>query len=440
MSKPNGDERTRVLDLFPAMCASDYFMEQVRERGKWWLIDPHEVYDKRGYYLADFYGEEWTEIYKSLVEDETIEKTEVNAIDVMRKFLESASETGKPFMFYRDTVNKMNPNKHAGMIYSSNLCTEIKQNMSETTFDEQYVDRHGKLHTVKNVGDTVVCNLSSFNMDRANHLTEEEFEETLYLQMRMLDNVIDVNFYPIKEAEVTNKKYRAVGAGIMNYHAYMANKGIVWESEAHIAEADRFFAKWNYYIVKASYLLAQERGAYSVFEGSDYNTGDYFVIRGLCTRDEEGNLQPVEGNEHWYDLAVNIVENGVRNGWMEAIAPTASISVISGTTAGTDPIFSKFFFEEKKYGMIPQVAPNLNEDNFFYYKEANTINQTYSIRAQGARQKHIDQGNSFNLYVNQNTTPKEMLDFYDLAWQEGLKSVYYMRTKTLSVEECLSCQ
>jgi ribonucleoside-diphosphate reductase alpha chain len=343
-------------------------------------------------------------------------------------------------MFYRDTVNKKNPNKHQGIIYSSNLCTEIMQNMSETTFDEQYVDRHGKLHTVKNVGDTVVCNLSSFNMDRANTMTEEELEDTLYIQARMLDNVIDVNFYPIKEAEITNKKYRAVGAGIMNYHAYLATKGIVWESEEHLEEADRFFEKWSFYLTKASWRLAQERGAYSVFEGSDYHNGDFFVDNGYAERDENGNLKPIKGKERWYDLGIKIMEEGVRNGWMKAIAPTASISVISGTTAGTDPIFSKFFFEEKKYGMIPQVAPNLNDETFWLYKEANVINQTWSIRAQGRRQKHIDQGNSFNLYVNQNTTPKQMLDFYLDAWKEEIKSVYYMRTKTLSVEECLSCQ
>jgi ribonucleoside-diphosphate reductase alpha chain len=424
MTKPNGDERLRVLDLFPAMCVPDLFMKQVKERGKWWLIDPHEIYYKKGYKLQDFYGEEWEKRYLKLIQDDEIKKVETDAILVMRKFLESASETGKPFMFYRDTVNKTNPNSHCGMIYSSNLCTEIFQNMSPTIKVDDYIDKHGRLHHVKEIGDTVVCNLSSLNLGKIN--SDEDLERIIPIQLRMLDNVIDMNFYPIKEAEVTNKKYRAVGLGTMSYHEYLVNRNIKWESPEHIQEADRLFERIAYYTIKASKDLAKEKGAYLMFEGSKWQTGELFDERGYNTPE-------------WLQLKQEVMTYGVRNGWQQAVAPTASISVIAGTTATTDPIYSKFFWEEKDGGMIPQVAPNLSSKNFFLYKEAHYIDQMWSIEAQGARQKHIDQGNSFNLYVTQDTTPRQLLEYYIRAWECGLKSVYYMRSKTLDVEDCVSC-
>ena len=172
--------------------------------------------------------------------------------------------------------------------------------------------------------------------------------------------------------------------------------------------------------------IAREKGAYSVFEGSEWQTGQYFAFRGY-------------ESEKWRQLKADVSANGVRNAWMFAIAPTASTSLIAGSTAGIDPIFNKFWVEEKKNAMIPQTAPNLSPETFWYYKEAHLIDQKWSILAAGKRQRHIDQAQSFNLYITPEYTAKQFMELYYSAWENGLKTVYYCRNKSLEVDECMSC-
>ncbi|GIP41268.1 ribonucleoside-diphosphate reductase [Paenibacillus sp. J31TS4] len=419
----NGDDRMKAHDIFPGVCVPDLFMRRVEERGVWYLFDPHEVRQVKGYSLEDSWGEEWERRYEECVADPALTKQELPAIDIMKRILASSFETGTPFLFFRDTVNRANPNKHEGMIYCSNLCTEICQNMSPT---ELITTEHedGVITTRQRSGDFVVCNLSSLNLGRVS--TKEDIARVVPIQMRMMDNVIDLNYYPVPQAAITNRKYRAVGLGTSGYHQMLAQEGVAWESEEHLKRADELYEWINYCAVKASMELAREKGAYSRFAGSEWESGAYFDKRGYT-------------GEDWQALKADVAQHGVRNGWMFAVAPTATTSLISGSTAGIDPVFSRMYVEEKKNRIIPQTVPNLNERTYWYYKEAHQIDQAWSIRAAGLRQRHVDQGQSFNLYITPQISAKEFMELYLQAWREGLKTIYYCRNRSLDVEECAAC-
>jgi len=419
----NGDDRMKAHDIFPAVCVPDPFMRAVENRGTWYLFDPHEVREWMGWSLEDSWGEEWEQRYNSCIAHPMLSREEVPAIDIMKRVLTSAFETGTPFMFFRDTANRMNPNKHAGIVYCSNLCTEIIQNMSPTELVEETIE-NGEIIVRIKPGDFVVCNLSSLNLGRA--YTKEDIERVVTAQIRMMDNVIDLNYYPVKQAQMTNKKYRAVGLGTSGYHQYLAQMSISWESEEHFQKADELYEWINYCAIKASVEIAKEKGSYEKYEGSDWQTGDYFEIRGYI-------------DEKWTELRAEVAQSGIRNAWLVAIAPTASTSLIAGSTAGIDPVFQKFFVEEKKNAFIPQTAPNLDENTFWYYKEAHFIDQLFSIKAAGIRQRHIDQSQSFNLYVTPDISASQFLNLFVEAWRNGLKTTYYVRNRSLTVEECVSC-
>ena len=427
----NGDDRRKAHDIFPAISIPDIFMERLINRQDFSLFDPHEVEKLMGFSLEDYYDKdekhkEFSERYKLCENDNRLAKITVPALDIMKKIMKSAVETGTPFIFFRDTVNRANPNSHAGMIYGSNLCHEIAQNMSETKFvSEEIVSENGKSKIVTTVesGDMVTCNLNSINLG---NVAFDELKENVPLQIRMLDNVITLNMFPVADAEVTSLRYRAVGLGVSGYHHYLAKNAIAWENEKHIEEADRLFEEIAYNAIKASMELAKEKGAYAEFEGSKWQTGEYFDERGYVS-------------ERWQELKKDVMKYGLRNGYLMAVAPTGSTSNIAGTTAGIDPIFKKFFVEEKKGSFTPKTAPELNDETFWYYKEAHYINQLWSIRACAARQRHIDQAQSFNLYITPDVKAKDILDLYVESFKSGIKTIYYVRNRSLEMDECTSC-
>ena len=427
----NGDDRRKAHDIFPAISIPDIFMERLINRQDFSLFDPHEVEKLMGFSLEDYYDKdekhkEFSERYKLCENDSRLAKITVPALDIMKKIMKSAVETGTPFIFFRDTVNRANPNSHAGMIYGSNLCHEIAQNMSETKFvSEEIVSENGKSKIVTTVesGDMVTCNLNSINLG---NVAFDELKENVPLQIRMLDNVITLNMFPVSDAEVTSLKYRAIGLGVSGYHHYLAKNAIAWENEKHIEEADRLFEEIAYNAIKASMELAREKGAYAEFEGSKWQTGEYFDERGYVS-------------ERWQELKKDVMKYGLRNGYLMAVAPTGSTSNIAGTTAGIDPIFKKFFVEEKKGSFTPKTAPELNDETFWYYKEAHYINQLWSIKACAARQRHIDQAQSFNLYITPDVKAKDILDLYVESFKSGIKTIYYVRNRSLEMDECASC-
>ncbi len=427
----NGDDRMKAHDVFPAVCYPDYFWEQARDNieGDWYLMCPHEILTVKGYALEDCFGEEWREKYLDCVQDERIRKRVIPIKDIIRLIIKSAVETGTPFTFNRDHVNRANPNGHKGIIYCSNLCTEIAQNMRGIEEVEERIETvNGEtvVVTVTKPGEFVVCNLASLSLGHLNVEDEAEITEITNRVVRALDNVIDLNFFPVPYAKVNNEAYRPIGLGVSGYHHMLAKRGIAWESEKHLEFAEQVFARIHYAAIAASSRLAKEKGSYEYFEGSDWQTGVYFEKRGLV-------------DEKWEKLREQVKEQGLRNGYLLAAAPTSSTSIISGTTAGLDPIMNRYFLEEKKNGLMPRVAPDLSFETYWFYKNAHYIDQRWSVRACGVRQRHIDQAQSMNLYITNEYTFRKVLDLYLLAWEEGVKTIYYIRSKSLEVEECESC-
>ena len=424
----NGDERLKTHDLFTGVCLPDLFMEQVEKRGDWYLFDPHEVRKVMGYSLEDFYDEKkgngsFREKYEECVKSNELSKDKVPAIDIMKAIMKSQLETGTPYMFYRDEVNRTNPNKHAGMIYSSNLCVEICQNMSPTVMTAQRTE-DGKIIITKEAGDFVVCNLSSIHLGNA--VKDDVLERLIPIQIRMLDNVIDLNTIPVLQAQMTNKKYRAVGMGTFSWHHLLAMKGIKWESDKAVEFADELYEKIAYLAIKSSNQLAKEKGKYPAFEGSDWHNGNYFDIRGY-------------DSEEWLKLKQEVMESGMRNGWLLAVAPNGSTSVLTNGSPSIDPVFNRLYFEEKKNYKIPVTVPDLNPTTTWFYTSAYDLDQLWSVKQNSARQKHIDQSQSFNLYVRNDIKAKDLLDIHVTAWKLGLKTTYYVRSTSVDILECETC-
>jgi ribonucleoside-diphosphate reductase alpha chain len=429
----NGDERRKARDIFPGVTIPDYFYHCVEHDALWYLFDPHEVEATMGFNLEDSWGAEWERRYQACINQSDLSRTTLPALELMALLLRSLYETGSPFVFHRDTVNRANPNKHAGMIYSSNLCTEICQNQSSTR--RTVHDFEGDtIRTEHSAGDLVVCNLSSINLGRTN--TPDLLSWVIPIQVRMLDNVITLNHLPVPSAVRTNLRYRAIGIGISGYHQHLVQKGLAWESEEHLRYSDELFELINFTAIRASSDLAAERGSYPLFSGSDWDNGEYFTLRGYTSA-------------RWQSLHQRIRTQGMRHGYLMAIAPTGSTSVIAGSTAGIDPVFKAVYTEEKKGFVIRQVAPGLTHANRDLYQDAHHVDQQWSIRAAAVRQRHLDQSQSFNLYASAGLDESTFLNLYYQAWKQGLKSVYYFRNSTEETgdsvalpayDSCESCQ
>lgn len=427
----NGDDRMKAHDIFPAVCYPDLFWKLAKEDldAPWFLMDPHEIEMVMGYALEDFWGEEWEKRYRACVAEPRIDKRVIPVKEIVRLILKSVVETGTPFAFYRDTVNRLNPNPQAGMIYCSNLCTEIAQNMSAVESVRTEIKTEAGdtvVQVTTRPGDFVVCNLASLNLGRIDVTSHEELRSVVRTAVRALDNVIDLNEAPLAYARLTNGKYRSIGLGVSGYHHMLAKNAVRWESEEHLAFVDDVFSRINYAAIEASSDLAAEKGSYGCFAGSDWQTGAYFKKRGY-------------ESEAWQELAAKVRAQGMRNAYLLAVAPTSSTSILVGTTAGVDPIMKRFFLEEKKGAILPRIAPDLSMKTFWYYKSAHTVDQNWSVRAAGVRQRHIDQAQSVNLYITNDFTFRQVLALYIKAYEEGVKTIYYVRSKSLEVEECESC-
>lgn len=428
----NGDDRMKAHDIFPAISYPNLFFELAEKdiNATWYMFDPHEVLEKKGYSLEDFYGKEWEEKYRECIEDESISRREMSVKDLVRLIIKSLTETGTPFAFYRDNVNEMNPNKHVGMIYSSNLCTEIMQNMSaietlDTTIETE--DGDEVIVTKTKPGDFVVCNLASLVLGNIDLEDDKELKDIVATTVRALDNVIDLNYYPIPYAKVTNRKYRSIGLGTSGYHHALVKAGMAFSDiEDHLKWADDLYERINFHAVTASMEIAKEKGSYDFFEGSDWENGNYFDLRDYK-------------DAKWNKLREYVKTNGLRNGYIMAVAPTGSTSIIAATSAGVDPVMNRYFLEEKKGSILPRVAPDLTPQSFWLYENAHELDQNFVIEAAAIRQRHIDQAQSINFYITTDFTMRKILNLYIKAAKEKLKSVYYVRSKSLEVEDCDYC-
>lgn len=479
LKKNSGEERRRAHDLFPALWINDLFMKRVEANAMWTLFDPAETGD-----LSLVYGEEFEKRYIAYEQSDKVAKEYVPAKDLWKKILTSYFESGSPFLCFKDNANKANPNNHTGIIRSSNLCTEIFQNTEPNhykvkivyndqtwesfeesdpiTVDSGVTKEAKKVTALDSIngkdifivekevveGKTAVCNLASVNLSKIH--TKEDIERTVPIAVRMLDNVIDLNFYPHAKVKHTNLKSRAIGLGVMGEAQMLAEQHIAWGSYEHFSKIDEVMEAVSYNAIHASSNLAIEKGVYAEFEGSKWSKG----IFPIDVANEEAKKLVDRGGlfgymYDWESLREKVKNNGMRNGYLMAIAPTSSISILVGTTQTIEPVYKRKWFEENLSGMIPVVVPNLSPDTWNFYTPAYELDQRVLIKAGAIRQKWIDQGQSLNIFITlDKASGKYLNDIYMLGWKLGIKSTYYLRSQSpenkLEVAdrsiECEGCQ
>ena len=479
LKKNSGEERRRAHDLFPSLWLNDLFMQRVQEDGIWTLFDPYDVRE-----LSTLHGEEFSKRYIELENDEGLIKEKIKAKNLWKKILTSYFETGSPFLCFKDNANRANPNSHTGVIRSSNLCTEIFQNTNPNRYKIKFIFENGDsvsyeedeivkvdsgiekpakkvtaldslggmpiyvVEKEKINGDTAVCNLASVNLSRIN--TKEDIDRIVPTAIRCLDNVIDLNFYPVEKVKRTNMKTRSIGLGVMGEAQMLAEAGITWGSQEHFDKIDEIMESVSFNAISASSDLAVEKGKYPEFEGSKWSQG---IMPHDHANAEVVNLVDRGGlfasKYEWDDLRAKVKKQGMRNGYLMAVAPTSSISILTGTTQAIEPVFKRKWFEENLSGLIPVVVPKLSPETWAFYTPAYDLNQTILIKAAAIRQKWIDQGQSLNIFITlDKASGKYLNEIYMLAWKLGLKSTYYLRSQSPEISndvedrsmECVGCQ
>lgn len=428
-----GDIRGKAFDIFPAISVPDLFMRRVHENGTWTLFDPHEVVRVHGKKLQDHFGKEFDAFYEKLEKDARLESAKtVNAKELFVKFLRAVVETGMPYVFFRDLVNRSNPNAHQGNIYSTQLCTEICQNTSPSTFIEETLE-DGVITIKYEPGDTVVCNLASINVAKV--FDDKTVAKVIPAAMRALDNVITLNYYPIKEAERTALRYRSVGLGYLGLAEYLATRHLSYESVEAREAVDVLFERYAYHTYRASVDLAKERGAYPLFPGSEYSKGS------VLGRTKTWFAKNTKHGDEWGMLLDEMKEHGVRFGYHTAPAPNTSTAGVVGTTAALLPIYKRYFVETNLSSPTVRVAPKLDLKNFEYYKEYISMNMKDVIDMIATIYPWVDQSISFEWMINPaRTSPAQLYDFYFHAWKKGIKTIYYVRSLSADVTNtCEGC-
>ena len=451
LRKNTGDDRRRTHDMNTANWIPDLFMERVMNKETWTLFSPNEAKD-----LHDLTGNEFKEQYEKYEEEAKKGNIkafkEVDAEELWRKIISMLFETGHPWLTFKDACNLRSPQQHTGVIHSSNLCTEITLNTSQ---DE-----------------IAVCNLGSVNLknhlDKDNNLDKEKLQKTISTAIRMLDNVIDINYYAVPQAENSNFKHRPIGLGIMGFQDILQIKKIPYSSDEAVELADDSMETVSYFAIEASSDLAKERGSYSSYEGSLWSQGIFPIdsISILKEHRTEGFLdQNEERKMDWDTLKEKVKKQGIRNSNVMAIAPTATIANITGVTQSIEPTYSNLFVKSNLSGEFTVINENLvnalkeidmwDEVMVYDLKNLNGSLETISrvpdeikrifatsfeiepkwlIESASRRQKWIDQSQSLNLYVAE-PNGKKLDVMYKMAWLRGLKTTYYLRSKGATTSE-----
>ncbi len=442
LRKNTGDDRRRTHDMNTALWIPDLFMKRVQEDGNWTLFSPDEVPG-----LHDSYGKAFETLYQNY--ERQAEKGKIqsaktlSAVKLWRKMLTMLFETGHPWITFKDPCNIRSPQQHAGVVHSSNLCTEITLNTSAE--------------------EIAVCNLGSINLPA--HLNDgkidkEKLQQTVRTAIRMLDNVIDINYYSVPQARNSNLKHRPIGLGIMGFQDALYRLNLEYASEAAVQFADQSMELVSYYAIDASSELAKERGKYSSFEGSLWS-------KGILPIDSINLLQQARGQSleqdksqqlNWESLRVKVRTQGMRNSNVMAIAPTATISNICAVSQSIEPTYQNLYVKSNLSGEFTVINPYLvadlkalnlwdevmiNDLKYFNgsvqpitripeklkarYATSFEISPEWLVEAASRRQKWIDQAQSLNIYMAQ-PSGKKLDDLYRLAWQRGLKTTYYLRS------------
>lgn len=442
LRKNTGDERRRTHDMNTANWIPDLFMKRVSENGTWTLFSPSDVPDLHHIYGAAF-EKRYTEYEKAVDEGKIKLFKKVEALQLWRKMLSMLFETGHPWITFKDPSNIRSPQDHAGVVHSSNLCTEILLN---TTAEE-----------------TAVCNLGSVNL--AEHMTkkgldEKKVSQTIRTAVRMLDNVIDINYYPTVEAKNSNLRHRPIGLGIMGFQDALYMQNISYASHGAVEFADTSMEMISYYAILASSELAQERGTYSSYKGSKWDRGMLPIDTiALLEKERGGYLEMDRSSKMNWDLVRERVKKyGMRNSNTMAIAPTATISNITGVTQSIEPMYKHLFVKSNLSGEFTVVNTflvnklkelgiwdNTMLDDLKYFDGSITeieripqevkqlfltafeIDPEWMIECASRRQKWIDMGQSLNLYLAE-PSGKKLHQMYLFSWTKGLKTNYYLRT------------
>lgn len=433
----NGDQRMKAYDIFPQVVIPDLFMKKVENNEKWLLVDPNEVRTKYGKEIANLWGKDFEELYAQLYLDAEFGKLEmfkfVSAKELLKRLMKSQIETGMPYIAFKDTLNRYNPNKHDGIIVGTNLCTESHSNVRPTEFLPKRLDGNKIISETQN-GLVHVCNLVSINL--ANIDSDEELDSICQTSVRILDNAIDFTEVPILEGSQHNQRYRTIGIGAMGLADHLAKRNIPYIASADYV--DDLFEKIAIYNIRASINAAKEKGTFGAYKGSDWDKG---LILGKRQLEFQGSKYKEEWNKIFSDLA----KYGIRNSQLSAIAPNTSSSLIQGCTASVLPIYSKFFVETHGKGSIPNCPPFI-KDKFWFYQENRNINQKTIIDIMSRINKWIDTGISIELMYNLNRNIKA-IDIYETimdAWKKDIKTLYYTRTiqkdgSSVEKSECVSC-
>ena len=446
LRRNTGDERRRTHDMNTANWIPDLFMQRVAEDGQWTLFSPDEVPD-----LHDLYGRAFAaryEAYEHMADAGQIRNWKrLRAADLWRKMLSMLFETGHPWMTFKDPANIRSPQDHMGVVHSSNLCTEILLNTRPGSED----------------GEIAVCNLGSVNLVahvRDGRLDMDQLESTIGVAMRMLDNVIDINLYPVPAAERANRRHRPVGLGLMGFQDALYRMGISYASQDAVEFADQSMEAISYFAIAASSALAAERGAYASFSGSKWDRGILPVDTiGLLREERSGDLETEEtASLDWSAVRASIRRHGMRNSNCLAIAPTATISNIVGVSQSIEPTYRNLYAKSNLSGEFTAVNEYLVadlraaglwdkqmiDDLKYYdgslleiervpeelrqrYRTAFEIDPAWLIECAARRQKWLDMGESLNLYVAE-PNGRKISDMYFLAWRRGLKTTYYLRS------------
>ena len=428
MQAENGDRRRKAYDVFPQLIIADEFMRRVEAKEKWTLVDPYEVKEQLGIELAEQWGDRFEAAYAQ-IEAELGKKItlykQVDARELFKHIMRSQVETGMPYLAFKDTINRTNPNKHEGYIPGVNLCCESFSNVKPG------LEAH-------------CCNLVSLNLA---NVSELEIADMSKLAVRILDNTIDITKPPFADSKTHNDKYRTIGVGCMGLADWLAKRHLSYES---LTEISHLFEEVAYWCTWASMELAKERGAYAAFAGSEWSKGKLVGSKSL-----EEILAIAQDKDRWIQLSQDIRTHGIRNSHITAIAPNTSSSLVQGCTASILPAYSKFFYDKWAKGTVP-IAPPFIEDCFWFYRENKSLNQKTVVKAVAVMQQWIDTGISMELLFNLNqgvyfpdeperaVKAKDIFETLVMAWKEGCKAVYYVRTVQKddfkeSGEGCAAC-
>jgi ribonucleoside-diphosphate reductase alpha chain len=473
LRRNTGDDRLRCHDMNTASWVPDEFMRRVQNEGAWYFFDPRDTVSEDGKTLHDCFGQDFDDRYNKLCKqaDEGLIKNYrvIPAKELWKKMLKVLFETSHPWNTFKDPCNIRYTNQHEGTVRSSNLCTEITLHTKSSKY---------KSGEKTEVGETAVCNLGSVNL--TNHLIEKtthgasshaidykKLESTIHTAIRILDNVIDINFYPTKEAENSNLRHRPIGLGMMGLHDILHALNIQIDSDEAVKFNDKLFEFYSCHAIYASSKLAKEKGSYKTYEGSLWSKNilpiDSF---NHLMEYRKSNKKGSETIKDWEKVRKHIAEFGMRNSNVMAIAPTATIGYINGIEQSIEPNFSVLFVYENKSGNFfitnphfvkdmkdrdlwsPEISTlvknvdgdlsllngSIPEDLKDKYKTAFDRYMIKLIDCNSVRQKWIDQAVSFNLY-NKTTSLKYLNDIYMASWEAGLKTTYYLRNRAASKVE-----